>query len=142
MLLLSFFLTIINPLSSILLSQYEELEGRHFTGRSSLLAVSSSGIWLRQSYGEKGQAVIHAQSIQPDALELRDVILFLLEEEDRFSGRIDAKTAKLADGKWELTEAWLNGPEEPGRFVQTHSLKTDLTSEKIQDSFATFKFAF
>jgi len=129
--------TLLNPLSSILLSQYEELEGRHFTGRSSLLAVSSSGIWLRQSYGEKGQAVIHAQSIQPDALELRDVILFLLEEEDRFSGRIDAKTAKLADGKWELTEAWLNGPEKPGSFVQTYDLKTDLTSEKIQDSFAS-----
>ncbi|MDH3738117.1 MAG: LptF/LptG family permease, partial [Alphaproteobacteria bacterium] len=49
--------TLLNPLSSILLSKFEELEGRHLTGRSSLLAVSSSGIWLRQIYGENGQAV-------------------------------------------------------------------------------------
>lgn len=129
--------TLLNPLSSLLLSQFEELEGRYLTGRSSLLAVSSSGIWLRQSYGESGQAVIHATSIETDDLKLRDVIVFLLAKEDQFIGRIDAKTARLGDGQWEFTDAWLTGPEKPGEFVSSHTLSTDLTADKIQDSFAS-----
>lgn len=129
--------TLLNPLSSLLLSQFEELEGEYLTGRSSLLAVSSSGIWLRQAYGENGQAVIHAQSIEPDSLNLREVIVFLLEDEDRFVGRIDAKSARLGDGQWDITDAWLTGPEKPGEFVASHSLATELTSDKIQDSFAS-----
>ena len=129
--------TLLNPLSSLLLSQFEEMEGRYLTGRSSLLAVSSSGIWLRQTYGENGQAVIHAATIDPDDIELRDVIVFLLADEDRFIGRIDAKTARLNDGQWDLTDAWLTGPERPGEFVASRSLATDLTSDKIQDSFAS-----
>ena len=129
--------TLLNPLSSILLSQFEELEGRYLTGRSSLLAVSSSGIWLRQTYGENGQAVIHAQSIEADTLNMREVIIFLLADQDRFIGRIDSKTARLGDGQWDLTDAWLTGPEKPGEFVSSYSLATDLTSDKIQDSFAS-----
>ena len=129
--------TLLNPLSALLLSQFEEMEGRYLTGRSSLLAVSSSGIWLRQAYGENGQAVIHAEAIEPDDVKMREVIIFLLEDEDRFIGRIDAKTARLGDGQWELTDAWLTGPEKPGEFVASHSLETELTSDKIQDSFAS-----
>ncbi|NKB48559.1 MAG: LPS export ABC transporter permease LptG [Alphaproteobacteria bacterium] len=129
--------TLLNPLSSVLLSKFEELEGRYLTGRSSLLAVSSSGIWLRQTYGDDGQAVIHAQSIEADELNLREVIVFLLGDEDRFIGRIDAKSARLGDGQWDLTDAWLTGPEKPGELVTSHSLATDLTADKIQDSFAS-----
>lgn len=129
--------TLLNPLSSLLLSQFEEMEGRFLTGRSSLLAVSSSGIWLRQSYDETGLAVIHAESIEPNSIELREVIVFLLADEDRFIGRIDAKTAHLGEGQWVFTDAWLTGPEKPGEFVTSFQLATELTSDKIQDSFAS-----
>jgi lipopolysaccharide export system permease protein len=132
--------TLLNPLSSVLLSKFEEFEGRYLTGRSSLLAVSSSGICLRQAYGEGGQAVIHAQSIEADGVEMREVIVFLLGDtgdEDRFLGRIDAKSARLGTGQWELTDAWLTGPEKPGEFVASHTLATELTADKIQDSFAS-----
>ncbi|MEK9660183.1 MAG: LptF/LptG family permease, partial [Alphaproteobacteria bacterium] len=60
---------VINPVSSVLLSQFEELEGKYFTGRSSLLAVSTSGVWLRQTAG-KQQAVIHAVRVVPEKLQL------------------------------------------------------------------------
>lgn len=129
--------TLLNPLSSLLLSQFEELEGEYLTGRSSLLAVSSSGIWLRQTYGEDGQAVIHAQSIESEELNLRNVIIFLLAEDDKFVGRIDAKSARLGDGEWQISEAWLTGPERPGEYVESQTLPTDLTPDKIQDNFAS-----
>lgn len=131
-------ITVINPLSAVLLSQFEELEGRYFTGRSSLLAVSSDGIWLRQNTADgTGQTVIHATKVQPEKLLLDRVIVFEFAEDDRFTGRIDAESALLLDGHWELREAWLTRPGRAGVFLTRHELATDLTPDKIQESFAS-----
>lgn len=133
-----FNVTVLNPLSAIMLSQFEELEGRYFTGRSSLLAVSSQGIWLRQTGSDsEGQTVIHAARVQPDALQLEDVIVFEFTKDDEFIGRVDAESARLLDGRWELSEAWLTRPARAGVFVERHELPTDLTANKIQESFAS-----
>ena len=130
--------TVLNPLSAIMLSQFEELEGRYLTGRSSLLAVSSQGIWLRQN-GPNGnsQTVIHAARVQPDELLLQDVIVFEFGRDDKFVSRVDAKSARLLDGKWDISEAWLTRPSRAGVFVARHELPTDLTADKIQESFAS-----
>lgn len=131
-------ISLINPLSALLLSQFEELEGRYFTGRSSLLAVSAEGIWLRQNNAEgKGQTVIHAARVQPDALRLEQVIVFEFSGDDKFIGRIDAKRALLLDGRWRLSDAWLTRPGRAGVFVVSQDLATDLTPDKIQESFAS-----
>ena len=130
--------TVLNPLSAVMLSQFEELEGRYITGQSSLLAVSSEGIWLRQtnSNGE-GQTVIHAARVQPDELQLQKVIVFEFSKDDKFVGRVDAESAYLRDGHWELSDAWLTRPVRAGVFVEEHQLSTDLTPDKIQESFAS-----
>ncbi|HCP00312.1 MAG: LPS export ABC transporter permease LptG [Alphaproteobacteria bacterium] len=131
-------ISVINPLSAVLLSQFEELEGRYFTGRSSLLAVSTEGIWLRQnSANGDGQTVIHAARVQPDELRLEQVIVFEFSEGDKFIARIDAKAALLQDGRWQLSDAWLTRPGRAGVFVETQDLATDLTPDKIQESFAS-----
>lgn len=133
-----FNVTVLNPLSAIMLSQFEELEGRYFTGRSSLLAVSSQGIWLRQTGPDgEGQTVVHAARVQPDELQLEDVIVFEFTKDDQFVGRVDAESARLLDGKWELSEAWITRPARAGVFVERHDLPTDLTADKIQESFAS-----
>lgn len=133
-----FTITVLNPLSAIMLSQFEELEGRYLTGRSSLLAVSSQGLWLRQTGVEdQGQTVIHAGRVQPENLLLEDVIVFEFGQNDRFIGRIDAKRAQLLDGRWDISDAWLTRPGRSGMFVEHHELATELTADKIQESFAS-----
>ncbi len=131
-------ISVVNPLSAVLLSQFEELEGRYLTGRSSLLAVSAEGIWLRQNSGDgSGQTVIHAERVQPDELKLEQVIVFQFAGDDKFTGRIDAESALLLNGRWELSEAWLTRPGRAGVFVAKQELATDLTPDKIQESFAS-----
>lgn len=133
-----FNVTVLNPVSATLLSQFEELEGRYFTGRSSRLAVSSQGIWLRQTGTDgEGQTVIHAARVQPDELLLQEVIVFEFTKDDQFIGRVDAETARLLDGRWEFSQAWLTKPTRAGVFVAQHDLPTDLTADKIQESFAS-----
>ena len=128
---------VVNPAAATMLAKAEEMEGKYLTGSSSLLAVSTTGVWLRQIDDTGMQAVIHAPTVIPDRMELNRAIVFLFAEEDRFVGRIDAETATLRDGFWEFRNAWLTGPDRPGQFVAAHTLPTDLTPAKIQESFAS-----
>ena len=128
--------TVFNPLSSAMVYRYEQMEAKHLRGRPSLLAVSTSGIWLRQA-DDNGQSVIHAQAVSQQGMELQGVIIFLFEGADRFVGRIDARTAALHDGYWQLTDAVLTEPRRPAEFRDTYRLDTSLTHARILDSFAS-----
>ena len=127
--------TVFNPIGSAMASRFEQLEGRLLRGQSSLLAVSSGGVWLRQA-DSSGQAVIHADRVVPDSVELRDVIFFLYKARDNFDGRIDAMGATLQPGKWVLEDAWISRPGRRAEFQARFEVKTNLTADGIQDSFA------
>lgn len=127
--------TLLNPVASILLGRYEQMEAQYIRNESSTLAVSSAGLWLRQA-DANGQSVIHARRVTHDPLVLYDVIIFQFEDQDRFVGRIDAARAELEPGRWVLYEAWQTRPSSPADFAERIEVDTNLTPEKILDSFA------
>lgn len=131
-------LTAINPVGALMLSQFEQLEHKYLTGRTSLLAVSSTGVWMRQS-NEQGQAVIHASRADAENMKLDEVIVLVYEGQDHFVRRIDADSARLFDGYWELYDAEVREAEtEPGaEAFEVFRLPTDLTEAKIVESFAS-----
>jgi lipopolysaccharide export system permease protein len=128
--------TVFNPLVSATMSRYELLEAEHLRGRASSLAVSSSGLWLRQA-DVAGQSVIHALRVTGEGTELKDVIIFLYSDQDRFTGRIDAASAVLEPGFWLLKGALVTAPNETAVRHDSWRLETSLTMEQIQDSFAS-----
>lgn len=125
-----------NPLASVMLSKFEQLESRYLKRSVSMLSVSASGLWLRQS-DDRGQSVIHARRVAQSDMSLHDVIIFLFEGEDRFIGRIDAETAQLKNGYWDIRDAWISAPNKRAYHVERHRVETDLTINKILDSFAS-----
>lgn len=129
-------ITMLNPVASAMLFRFEELENKYLKGKTSILAVSETGLWLRQIDPE-GESVVHALRVSSRNFQLSDVIIFLFQDQDRFMSRVDAETAQLESGYWELHNAWITGPERPAQFVSTYRLATDLTLEQIQDSFAS-----
>ena len=132
-----FQIMIVNPLASTTLTRYERMENVHLRGHKSFLALSGSGLWLRQA-NLNGQSVLHAKHIlqQGVEVELYDVIVFMFEGKDKFRGRINAKSALLEDGFWLMNNVWVHTPEEPPVFEKDYWLSTDLTPDRIQDSFA------
>lgn len=128
--------TVFNPISSVMLSKFEKLESQYLKRSTSLLSVSKGGLWLRQA-DAGGQSVIHANRVAQSDMSLQQVIIFLFEGEDRFTGRIDAESAQLRDGFWDIKKAWISAPNQSSRYVAQHRLKTDLTLNKILDSFAS-----
>ncbi len=129
------FMTVINPLASATTSRYEQLDATHLRGNSSLLALSQSGIWLRQGDAEE-QSVVHAERIDQETLTLHNAIVFLYAQEDQFVGRIDAAEARLEDGYWNLKDALFTAPGEPARHRANARMPTNLTLERIQNSFS------
>lgn len=129
-------ITLFSPLSSAMLARYEQLEGKYLEGRPSFLAVSKTGLWLRQA-DAGGQSVVHARRVSAQGTELEDVIIFLYRGSDEFSGRLDAKQARLEPGRWVLTKVLLSRPDQAALQFDQYELPTSLTINQIQNSFAS-----
>ena len=85
------------------------LEARTFR-EASQLAVSSTGLWLRQGDGAQ-QDVVHALRVADQGELVEEVIVFRYDGLDTYAGRIDAASADLINGQWRLKDAWVSGPE-------------------------------
>jgi lipopolysaccharide export system permease protein len=133
------FATVFNPISAALLSRFERLEAEYITGKTSMLAVSSSGLWIRQIEHDGGEAkehIFHAMKVEQEGTKLSEVIVFSLDGGGKFIGRMDAAYASLEAGQWHLHDVTINKPGDLPRHENDVLLKTHLTTGQIQDSFA------
>ena len=128
-------ITLFNPLASATTWRYEQLEAKYMRGQTSLLAVSSSGLWLREA-GEHGQMVVHALRISQEDMSLHDTTFYLYEGAGEFARRLDAETASLEDGYWDLRNALISAPNQLTEAHERFRLKTTMTMNQIQESFA------
>ena len=130
-------ITLLNPIASMTLTRFEQLESAHLKGNRSLLAVSGSGLWLRQANPD-GQSVVHAKGyIQTKkTVVLQNVTVYTYVGKDEFRNRIHGKTATLEDGFWNFRDARIFEAEKPTIIERELWLETDLTLDRIQDSFA------
>ncbi|MGE0256099.1 MAG: LPS export ABC transporter permease LptG [Alphaproteobacteria bacterium] len=129
----------LNPLAAVLLAHYERMEGRYLSGKSALLAVANSGLWLREVDANGNHTVVAAKAVRPDQVTLDEATFYVFEGEDQFLRRIDARTARLEPGHWLIEEAIVRSPQSAYRPVAVVRLPTDLTTDKIQESFASPK---
>ncbi len=127
--------TVYNPIAATLIGRFEHMESQYIKGRASLLSVQQTGFWLREATDE-GKSVVHA--LRGNSLEdihLLDVIIFQYSLDDEFVQRIDAQSAVLAPGAWQLTDAWVSTSEGHPSFHKTYLLPTELQPERVQESF-------
>ena len=131
-----FLVTVYNPLSAAMLARYESIDAKVMRGRTSMLAVSSGGLWLREA-DATGQVVVHALRVAQQGVELRDAILFYYEGRDTFVKRIDASVALLEQGHWQLQNAVVSYPNKGAERHERLTVPTTLTFDRIQESFAS-----
>lgn len=134
------FVTVFNPISAAMLSRFEQLEAKYITGKVSMFAVSSSGLWIRQVEHDGGpvkEHIFHATKIEKQGGKLSEVIVFNIGDNNKFLGRMDAKSASLEDKQWHLHDVEINQPGTTPTHMDDVLLRTDLTMAQIQDSFAS-----
>jgi len=118
--------TVLNPLSSVMMTRFDELEARYSGESGSTLSVSETGLWLRQA-NESGRAVIHARRVRQSDMTLFDVIVFRFDAGNAFESRVDAERARLGDGRWILRNALVTEPGGDGVRRPRMTVATELT---------------
>ena len=131
-----------NPLVAATSKAYDARRAALSQGGGSVLSVADTGLWLRQG-SEDGQTVIQAARANLDGTELYTVTFRGFDAEGQPTRRVEAKSAKLVDGAWTLTgtKTWDLGAANPElaatRAKGPVALPSDLTAERIRDSFGT-----
>jgi lipopolysaccharide export system permease protein len=131
------FVLLYNPIAAVARGEAERLYAKAFVGRGeSLLKTKNAGAWLRED-GADGPSVVHALEVLNQGLELKGVTVFQYDREHRLTERVEAASAALKDGRWELENAWVSAVgQEPG-FHKRYLLSTYLTPTQVRDSLGT-----
>ena len=126
--------TVFNPVGAVLVSKYETMERVYFSHRASMVAVSKGGLWLRQAHGE-GELLLHARQMQRNPPTLRAVTVFFYDGDRHFTARADADAARLEPGRWVMQNPLYSTPDGTSDDLTAMNIPTDLTPDRIKDSF-------
>ena len=129
----------LNPIVAATSNRYQQLVDTYRTGGPAALSLSSEGLWLRQG-SDRGQSVIHATGVGAEAEVLYDVMILTYAAGGGPVRRIEAESALLMNGEWELRTAkvWplvagLN-PEGDSALHEVLLIPSSLTQERIRES--------
>ena len=133
---------VVSPLSSVMLGRAEGLDNTYLKSSGGPLALAGGQLWLRQSdhgLDPAGVAIMHADSVTLRGGELTasGVSVFRLSAADRELQRVEAGSANLTRGAWQLHNVRTMAPDHMPDAIGTMRLPTDLTVGRVQESFAS-----
>ena len=133
--------TVLSPISAVFRARAEALDTEYLRTAGGTMSLSGDHLWLRQSDAgiePHGVAILRADAVHDvdGALRVGPVTVFRLNDADQLLERIDAVSGRLLDGAWLLNGARSVAPGRlPGPPAEVR-LPTDLTSARVQESFA------
>jgi lipopolysaccharide export system permease protein len=136
----------LSPLSSAMLARAERLDQLYLRNVGGITALAGGRLWLRQAddgLQPQGVAIISGRPIvtresRPDeVLRLAEVSVWRLSAEDRPLARIEATSALLQPGRWRFEGAMVFGADRVAGAPQSLDFPTELTPERIENSFAS-----
>jgi lipopolysaccharide export system permease protein len=128
--------TVYNPASALLHERSKRLEADMLGENLSALQENTSGFWVRQKSAD-GAAIINANSSREQGATLGGVSVFTFDSDGHFQARIEAKSATLQQGYWQLDDARIYYNGKAPDIEDSYRLATNLTLEQVRESFAT-----
>ncbi|MCR9269678.1 MAG: LptF/LptG family permease [Hyphomonadaceae bacterium] len=140
-----FAMAVLNPLGAHLSERFETTRANLLQEGGQVAERARSDVWLRQGTDDS-QIVIHAASVDSTGQVFTDV-RFLEEgrvyegarptSRFRFIRRIDAKTATISGGFWQLTDLVENTPGNPPQRLDNLAIETDLDPNTLLSRFTS-----
>ena len=130
-----FHITVIDTVGSSLLSHYQQWELKTRKKKTSAIELADSGLWLRQIADDQ-DIVIHADTIEVAKWRLKNVMILFFDKDDRFTQRIDAPYAILADKHWIVENGALTKTDQADPALSNYYITTDITPKQIEERFA------
>lgn len=132
---------VINPVVAMTTRMFDSMQTRIQTGEERVLSITADGLWLRQGT-DSGQTVIRARRSNADGTLLFGASFLTFTLDGPPTQRIAAARAELHAGEWVLHDAKIwhldaENPEAQAQEIGRMTLSTDLTADKIRDSFGS-----
>ena len=128
------YLSILNPLISSTEAASEQLNNKLLGKPKNLLSLSKGGIWLKDNH-EGDYSILHGESISSDSKTLDKVTIYNFDDKGNFISRLDSPKVYILPGNWILKSALLSESNDLMRPIGDQPWKTDLTLDKLQESF-------
>ncbi len=123
--------TAYNPLAAYLQEQSVALERAMLSNTSATPAAQLS--WIRQR-SKDGQSILRGESALERGHYLMGITAFTFNHEGAFVERVEAESARLEKGYWDLRNARILKPENAPQTVASYRLNTNLTPEQVTES--------
>jgi lipopolysaccharide export system permease protein len=128
--------TAYNPMSANLRELSKKMEAELFGSAPGGGLQDASGFWINQVTNE-GQAIINAARSEQQGVRLTGLTVFRFDSNSQFKERIEAREAVLDDGHWLFRGVRRFTLDSPPVDQETFTLKTNLTSAQVRNSFST-----
>lgn len=128
-------MTVINPISTLMLKQYEKYESRYLNQNTSNITLFEDGLWLQQNTDD-GYSIIHSETIKHPDWRLNNVTALFFDQKNSLKYRVDAPEGVLRNQQWEFSPATLHEGYDQKRTKDRVLIPTHLTPQDIEDSFA------
>jgi lipopolysaccharide export system permease protein len=122
--------TILNPAATAMKRQSDRLEAKVFGAG----ARSSGGVWIRQKSVD-GEAVFHADGRDDSIPAFLHVQVFNFDASGDFLERVDAESATLHDGFWNLKDVNIVTPGFDTLKTGSYLLATSLSRQEVAQAF-------
>ena len=93
------FITSINPITSVLVKNYETMKGSYDRDKDYLAAITKNGIWIKEKSRNKNNII---RSSHLENQNLMNVTIYQFDQNNNFTKRIEAESADISSLNWEL----------------------------------------
>ena len=97
-----FFITSVNPITSVLVKKYETIKGSYEKDQDYLASITENGIFIKEKNLEKNN-IIRSSHLKNN--ELMNVTIYEFDKNNNFVKRIEAESANISSVKWSLKNA-------------------------------------
>ena len=111
-----FFVTSINPITSVLVKKYEMMRGVYEKDKDYLATITENGIWIKEKNLDKNDII---RSSHLENKNLMNITIYEFDQNNNFVKRIEAKSANIQSVNWLLKN--VNEIDEDGNLIK----KTD-----------------
>lgn len=127
-------LSVINPVSSLMMQKHEKLEDKHLKNKEgSALNVSANGLWLREEHSGR-EWIYRMGSVDLAKKTFRNVTIYNFLENNEFVERFDATSAQLTDNhQLILTDVWHIEKGKAAEKLASYRVSTTLNQESIEN---------
>jgi len=96
-------LTVLNPVTSIVVKYYEDIKGSYDLDKSHLASIGGNGIWIKEKIG-KNINIINSEELKGNFLI--NVSIYKFNENNLLLERTEAKQANIRDTNWLIEDGY------------------------------------